>query len=263
MANKRKANEKIFLIKPLLVLQDERLSPIEQDFICLIAQLQRAGSCTASNNYFAWFFKMRRRNAIRVLTGLKQRVFIGSTEKKQGGKTIERTLGIIDEDCRKNLQLDSVKPTPMDSAKMTPIGLVSKMDSVSVKSSTHTIDKTIDTNKDTLHLSNLLAELIIKRKPDNLETLPERKVVTLRRWASDIDKMIRLDHRKPERIEEVIRWCQKDTFWQANILSAKTLREKFDKLELQMERNGTGRKHRQDTQYEVPADYAAEAIEVG
>ena len=52
--------------------------------------------------------------------------------------------------------------------------------------------------------------------------------------------MIRLDKRKPERIEAVIRWCQQDPFWQSNILSAETLRKQFDRLELRMQnQNGS------------------------
>lgn len=38
------------------------------------------------------------------------------------------------------------------------------------------------------------------------------------------------DHRTPEQVAYVIRWCQADDFWQANILSASKLREKFDQL---------------------------------
>lgn len=38
------------------------------------------------------------------------------------------------------------------------------------------------------------------------------------------------DHRTPDQVAYVIRWCQADDFWQANILSASKLREKFDQL---------------------------------
>ena len=38
------------------------------------------------------------------------------------------------------------------------------------------------------------------------------------------------DHRTPEQVAYVIRWCQADDFWQANILSASKLRDKFDQL---------------------------------
>ena len=44
--------------------------------------------------------------------------------------------------------------------------------------------------------------------------------------------MIRLNNRKPEKIKEIIKWCQKDKFWQNNILSTQKLREQFDQLGL-------------------------------
>ncbi len=49
--------------------------------------------------------------------------------------------------------------------------------------------------------------------------------------------MFRLDDRTPERIEAVLRWCQKDPFWQNNILSTGALRKHFDRLELEMARH--------------------------
>jgi hypothetical protein len=58
--------------------------------------------------------------------------------------------------------------------------------------------------------------------------------------------MIRLDERKPERIEQVIRWTQQDPFWQGNILSTAKLREKFDQLELKMGSKKNGTAYRRD-----------------
>jgi len=82
-------------------------------------------------------------------------------------------------------------------------------------------------NSDEFRLSELLLNLILERKPDF-------KKPHLQSWSKHIDRMIRLDKRTPERIEAVIRWSQKDPFWQNNILSAEKLREKFDQLELKM-----------------------------
>ena len=53
---------------------------------------------------------------------------------------------------------------------------------------------------------------------------------TARRWAVDVDKMIRIDKRNPEQIKTVIKFAQSDSFWQSNILSGKKLREKYDQL---------------------------------
>ena len=93
-------------------------------------------------------------------------------------------------------------------------------------------------NSDEFRLADLLLNLILERKPDY-------KRQNIQTWANHIDRMIRLDNRKPETIEAVIRWAQADTGdggkwcgWQDNILSTAKLREQFDKLELGMNKGG-------------------------
>jgi phage replication O-like protein O len=88
-----------------------------------------------------------------------------------------------------------------------------------------------------LKLSTLLFNLILERNPNH-------KKPDLNSWALEIDKMIRIDKRLPSEIESVIQWCQADAGigtwkgWQNNILSTKTLREKYDKLFLKMNQTG-------------------------
>lgn len=60
----------------------------------------------------------------------------------------------------------------------------------------------------------------------------------LREWSVIADRMIRLDHRQPERIAEIIRWAQANDFWRSNILSMGKLRTRFDQLELKQKANG-------------------------
>lgn len=48
--------------------------------------------------------------------------------------------------------------------------------------------------------------------------------------------MIDRDGHTPDQIERAIRWCQADTFWRCNILSAAKLRENYDKLRLSAQR---------------------------
>ncbi len=81
-------------------------------------------------------------------------------------------------------------------------------------------------------LAELLFELIRQRNP-------EHKAPNLQTWARQVDLMIRVDGRTPERIEQVLRWSQADAFWSKNILSTAKLREKFDALALKM--NGASR----------------------
>jgi hypothetical protein len=55
-------------------------------------------------------------------------------------------------------------------------------------------------------------------------------------WADCFRLMTDVDKREEIHIRKVIKWCQQDNFWKANILSAKKLREKFDTLFMQMNR---------------------------
>ncbi|KKK70102.1 hypothetical protein LCGC14_2927370, partial [marine sediment metagenome] len=63
-------------------------------------------------------------------------------------------------------------------------------------------------------------------------------------WASDIERLIRIDGVSAERIRAVVDWLPSDDGrdssgswkgWRTNILSGKKLREKFDKLEIAMQ----------------------------
>lgn len=94
-------------------------------------------------------------------------------------------------------------------------------------------DNIFSPNSDEFRLAKLLYDLI-------LENDPKAKKPKLQNWAYDIDKLHRLDGRSFKEIETVIRWCQKDDFWLANILSAGKLRSQFQQLILKMKGNGDG-----------------------
>jgi hypothetical protein len=84
-------------------------------------------------------------------------------------------------------------------------------------------------------LANLLADLI--------EGNGSKRPSVTSAWVTAIDRMLRLDGRTPEQVENCIRWCQADEFWRANILSAPKLRQQYDRLRLAalQRRNGTAR----------------------
>lgn len=85
-------------------------------------------------------------------------------------------------------------------------------------------------------LADRLRERILANKPDT--RLAQKSVA---RWANTFRLMLERDGRQAERVAAVIDWCQADNFWRSNILSADKLREKFDRLELQMQSRGTQR----------------------
>jgi len=78
-----------------------------------------------------------------------------------------------------------------------------------------------------VEISTFLLNKILERKPDH-------KKPSISVWAVHIDRMISIDHRKPDIIRQVIEWSQQDSFWQNNILSTDKLRKQFDRLEMLM-----------------------------
>jgi len=105
------------------------------------------------------------------------------------------------------------------------------------KQATGSKNKTFAEDSEPYRLAALLRQLI-------LNNLADAKVpADLSAWAIDIERLIRLDNKKPEDIEAVIRWTQGDNFWCSNILSAKKLRKNFDQVTLQMKKKGGQRGH--------------------
>ena len=56
-------------------------------------------------------------------------------------------------------------------------------------------------------------------------------------WDLVLDRMIRLDGRRPEDVATLIEWAVMDPFWNAVIQSPKKLREKWDQLVAYRRRN--------------------------
>lgn len=88
---------------------------------------------------------------------------------------------------------------------------------------------------DALRLSEILADRIASNNLSNRSIQTGQRETSIKRWALDIEKMLRIDTRDQAEIEAVIEWAQNDDFWRSNILSGAKLREKYDTLRLQMQ----------------------------
>ena len=77
-----------------------------------------------------------------------------------------------------------------------------------------------------------LAERLFKQICQNQEI----NEPNLQRWADDIRKMIEIDKRTEDQVSRMIDWSQKHVFWSMNILSARKLREKYDTMAAQANR---------------------------
>lgn len=88
-------------------------------------------------------------------------------------------------------------------------------------------------------LSEKLADMILSNFPNNRTVSNGKRDGSFLKWAVDIDKLIRIDGQASEEVEQVIEWCQSDSFWKANILSGSTLRKQWDKLTAKMANEGS------------------------
>lgn len=66
-----------------------------------------------------------------------------------------------------------------------------------------------------------------------LDNNDKAKEPNYQKWADDMRKLVELDKHDVKEVAKVIEFSQSSTFWYANILSAKKLREKYDTLYLQ------------------------------
>jgi len=138
----------------------------------------------------------------------------------------------------------------LSSKKMT---VINRDDEVSSKEMIKVSSKEIPTKetitKDTIQKKTYSEDsnelLLAKYLVDNIyQRNPNHKKPDLQKWAKEINYLIRLDGKDPEIIRKVITWCQKDSFWQNNILSTKKLRDQFDQLFLKMKGDNNGRNNR-------------------
>lgn len=121
----------------------------------------------------------------------------------------------------------------------TPINGVSTGENPQSKVKESKVNKDIMSDADAIRLSDLLFSEILRQQPKSkLHAFDNgKRKDTVRRWAEDIEKLKRIDQRSVEDIEKVIIWVTADDFWKPNVLSGSKLREKWDTLVAQMDRN--------------------------
>lgn len=91
------------------------------------------------------------------------------------------------------------------------------------KSKTTVTNKVFNEDSEEIKLSKLLFTFIQERDS-------KARVPNFQKWAPHIELLYRKDNRSYEEIEDIIRWCQNNTFWRSSILSTSKLRNKFEQL---------------------------------
>lgn len=94
--------------------------------------------------------------------------------------------------------------------------------------------RSLEPPPEAIELATSLFESIRARQPDNKSVQSCNRDKTIALWANAFRLAHNQDGRSWEDLKEVLAWSQRDPFWQANILSAAKLREKFDQLKARM-----------------------------
>lgn len=89
---------------------------------------------------------------------------------------------------------------------------------------------------------------------DRVEGNGSKRPTITERWRDAARLMLDTDGRTEDQVHRAIEWCQGNEFWRANVLSMPTLREKYDQLRLQAERERAGGR-RPANVHQMPVDH--------
>lgn len=156
---------------------------------------------------------------------------------KNRGK--EQAINEEKEQAKKNDE-NRVRTPPQQATPRKP-AIIKGSDSPKKYKNLNNNKKPFVEDSDELRLSSLFLEEIQKGR-EGLGVSPI-KPPNLQNWARHIDLLIRLDKITPERIEGVIKYCQRSYLGRnGNLLSTEKLRKHFQSLEQQMasEKKGKG-----------------------
>jgi hypothetical protein len=110
-----------------------------------------------------------------------------------------------------------------------------------------------ESQKSALELSELLLSSHRKEIPDYLSGKKDTK--TIQNWAVDIEKLIRIDKKSPDKIRQVILWAKTPgNFWFNNIQSGEKLRKHFERLFGQMQTDSNRQSGTNPPQHRIATD---------
>ena len=154
------------------------------------------------------------------------------------GKLIERRLEERERSRRRRQQAKKEIEKPNEDATQATKGRPedNQRSTVGTVPNPTVPNHTIDSNNVAKKFDDdsIPMKLALHLKKEILNQDPSTKVPDdLTNWATEADRMIRLDKRDPREAAHLITWAQNDSFWRANILSMGKFRKQYDRLKRQ------------------------------
>lgn len=84
----------------------------------------------------------------------------------------------------------------------------------------------------------MLMEYVVQNAPQSklARCTDSQRELTLAVWAHDMRLMHEVDHVSYEELQTMVHWSQRHTFWRSVVISAKAMREQWDKMHAQKHR---------------------------
>lgn len=151
-------------------------------------------------------------------------------------------------DYTENKEPQTENPVPANPHPANPHLLITKesesKDSSSILKTKDIVAPVGALSADADDLTSFFIQKLKERKADI--KLPDKK-----KWAQEIDRMIRIDKRDPKKIRAMIDWIHRDSFWATTILSTRKLREQYDQIELQAKRKFDTNSEKKNKEYAI------------
>lgn len=200
-------------VVPSALWLDPHIEPSAVKLYAIIRGLSdRYGYCYASNEYLASSIGYKTTQLKKFLTDLKTHGYV-EIETNRSGVKWDRRIYISDK-FNKFLRRSVERPCKVGGA------------TTNNKNNKKEEYKYYVPSAEASGLATFLLNAIRKIKPDF-------KQPNIDKWSKEIERMINIDKRSPQKIKEIIEWLPSNEFWLMNVLSAYKLREKFDRLELE------------------------------
>ena len=220
---------------PNFILNLESLGWTEKLILSEIIILSKNGECRANNNHFSKILGISKDRVSKVINKLTKLHYINSKIiYKTGTKIVDkRTLSLNTQRYPQGIGKDVIPPLVQNAEEREQeVEKTNNSRSFRKIEKEKPKDRVFHEKSEPYMLAQFLEEQIQKHTPEFKADEARRQ-----RWAKDIDLMIRRDSLDPDKIADVIVWSHKSTFWRANILSGKKLREKYLQLSIQMNCN--------------------------
>lgn len=155
-------------------------------------------------------------NSAKVLTSHRiQETYLDATKRRKQQKP---TLYWINDDNNPSSSVVNVDINPQSKVNKSKVNKSKKNISPRSKSS-----RTYAPTDRPYQIAEHLYKRILEHQPD-------LKKPDLQKWANEIRLAHERDKRDYDKLDKLVDWAQADDFWQGNILSTKKLREKYDTL---------------------------------